>query len=413
MADSAITASDTVVTQPSAYSTARCLAFTKLKTPRRVARVLLVEMNRTAFAVAALAVLALAPANAQSFVGTLTGIKAETAEIQIKPDTGVPVTASLTPETITQKIAPGEKDLKKAEAIKPTDLAVGDRVLATIAAGSTNLRRIIVMSVGDIAKRNEADKADWTKRGVSGVVSAHTGNEITLKYRTMSGQAAATVTVGDKTSYKRYAPDSVKFADTIAARLADVSVGDQLRARGIKSEDGTKVTADEVVFGTFLTKAGSITAVNAEANEITVKELGTNKPVVIKVTADSQLKMMPDLSGMMGAMGRGGAAPAGGAAPQRAMPDISSMLDHMPATKLDQLKPGSTVIVSSIKGAQAGQVTAIMLLANADMLLQMAAMQSGSGRGAAAGAAAMGMNGMGGGMDMGAMMGMGMGGIMQ
>ena len=133
--------------------------------------------------------------------------------------------------------------------------------------GALEARRIVVMSSSDIGKRNAADSADWMKRGVAGIVAAKNGNEITLRKRSFQGEIKLTVTVSDKTSYRRYAPDSVKFADAKSSSLAEVNVGDQLRARGQKSEDGLKVSADEVVFGTFLTKAGPITAVNVEAKE--------------------------------------------------------------------------------------------------------------------------------------------------
>jgi hypothetical protein len=376
--------------------------------------------------------LSFAQTASRSFVGTILGFHPETAEVEIKPDNGPAVVAKFTPDTIAQRVAPGEKDLKKAESIKVTDVAVGDRVLATLEAGALNLRRIIDMSAVDIVKRNEADRLDWTRRGVSGVVAAKNGSEVTLKMRTMTGEVQAVVTVGDKTSYKRYSPDSVKFADARDSSLADVSVGDQLRARGKKSEDGLKVTADDVVFGTFVTRAGSITAVNAQTGEVTVKEMASGKPLLVKVTADSQLKTMPDMSAMMGmtGMGRGGppaggpptggreaargpgGAPGGmpGGGPGRGMMDISQMLEHMPAAKLDDLKPGQTIVVSSTKGAKSDEITAIMLLANADMLIQMASM--GSGRGGRAGGG--GGGGAGGGMGglMGAGGGMGdMGGF--
>jgi hypothetical protein len=371
------------------------------------------------------AVVAFAQTASKSFVGTVAGFHPDTAEVEIKPDNAPTVIAKFTPETIAQRVAPGEKDLKKAEIIKVTDVAVGDRVLATLEAGTTNLRRIVDMSAVDIAKRNETDRLDWTRRGLTGMVAAKNGPEVTLKMRTMAGEVQAVVTVSEKTTFKRYAPDSVKFADAQESKLADVSVGDQLRARGKKSEDGLKVTADEVVFGTFVTKAGSITAVNAEAGEVTVKDMASGKPLVVKVTADSQLKKMPDMSAMMsmpGMMGRGGppnGAPAGapasgpppGAAPGaggsgmgRGGIDIAQMLEHMPATKLDDLKPGQTIVVSSTKGVKSDEITAIMLLANADMLIQMATMNSGRGGRAGGGA------GMGGGM--GGMMGGGMGGGM-
>ena len=363
---------------------------------------------------------------AKSFVGTVAAIRAETAEIEIKPDSGAPVALKIGSNTIAQKIAPGEKDLKKAEAVEITTVALGDRVLVTPEPGTSDLRRIVIMSATDIARRNQADSQDWTRRGVSGVVVSKTANEVTLKMRTMGGEKQAIVTVGDQTAYRRYAPDSVKFADAKPSKLAEVSVGDQLRARGQKSEDGLHVTADEVVFGTFVTKAGSVTEVNADSKEVTVKDLQTNKPLVIRFTADSQLKTMPDMAAMMGGgmmgggmMGRG-AAPAG--APSGGPPagmagrgggmDISAMLERMPATKLEDLKPGDTIVVSSTKGAKTSEITAIMFLSNAGLLIQMASMQSAPSGGRSGGGMPGGMGGamggMGSGMDLG---GMGLGGI--
>jgi Cu/Ag efflux protein CusF len=192
--------------------------------------------------------------------------------------------------------------------------------------------------------------------------------------------------------------------------LDEVSVGDQLRARGVKSEDGLKVAAEEVVFGTFVTKAGAITAIDPETKEVTVSELGTNKPLVVKFTADSQIKKMPNMMGMMGA-GRGGAPgspmsppmsppagpPAGSANGAGHMPDMAQMLEHAPAAKLDDLKIGEKIVVSSTKGAKPGEITAIMLLGNADMLIQMATVPSG--RGAGGGGQGAGMMGMGGGLQ--------------
>jgi transcription antitermination factor NusG len=305
----------------------------------------------------------------------------------------------LTPETIFKRVAPGQNSLKNAVDMKMTDMALGDRVLVTFKAGTTEATRIVVMSATDITKRNEDDRLDWTKRGISGVVSAKTGNTVTIKKRGLTGEIIMTVTVDDKTAYRRYNSDSVKFADAKISKLDEVSIGDQLRARGAKSEDGLKVTAEEVVFGTFVTKAGTITAINPDTKEITVNELGTNKPLVIKLTADSQIKKMPDMAGMM--MGRGGAGPGGagpGGPPGSAgrMPDMSQMVERMPAAKLDELKTGEKIVVSSTKGAKPDEITAIMLLGNADMLIQMATVPSGRGAGAggAPGAGGMGMGGL-------------------
>ena len=328
-----------------------------------------------------------------SFFGSITSFKPEELVIVVTPDKADAVDVKLTPETIFKRVAPGENTLKNAADMKMTDMAAGDRVLVSLKPGTSDALRIVVMSATDITKRNEADRLDWTKRGISGIVTAKTPTTVTLKMRGMTGETIATVTVSDKTAYRRYHTDSVKFADATISKLDEVSVGDQLRARGVKSEDGLKVTAEEVVFGTFVTKAGTITAINPDS--ITVTEIGTNKALTIKFTADSQIKKMPNMAGMM--MGRGGPPGAGGppagAAPR--MPDMSQMLEHMPAAKLDELKAGEKIVVSSTKGAKPDEITAIMLLGNADMLIQMATVPS-AGRGGGAGAPGGGGMGMGG-----------------
>lgn len=360
---------------------------------------------KTIFAFLLLCAAAFAQTMPKAILGSITAFKAEDAVVVVKPDNTEAVNVKMTPETVFQRVEPGERDLKKAAAMKMTDMALGDRVLVSFKAGTTEALRILVMSATDISKRNAADSLDWTKRGISGIVAAKNGNTLTLKKRSLTGEIMMTVTVDDKTAYRRYSADSVKFADARISKLDEISVGDQLRARGVKSEDGLKVTAEEVVFGTFVTKAGTITALNPETKELTVTEIGTNKPLTVRFTADSQIKKMPDMAGMM-MMGRGGApGPAGpqrggpqrGGPPEGAasrMPDMAQMLERMPAAKFDELKPGEKIIVSSTKGAKPDEVTAIMLLGNADMVIQMATAPSGRG-GGGAGAAAMGAGGMG------------------
>lgn len=377
-------------------------------------------------AIQALSALALAfscaaQPTATSMVGTVAGFGTGTPSIVVKADNGQSVAARLTPDTIAQRIVPGEKDLKKAVSVQVSDLAIGDRVLLTMDGEAGGALRIIVMSATDISKRNEADRLEWTRRGVNGIVASHKGDEIVLKIRGLTGETQATVTVGPKTTFKKYSADSVKFSDAVEAKLADVAPGDQLRARGTKSEDGAKVQADEVVFGTFMVKGGTITAINPETKEVTVKELTGKKSLVIRLTADSQLKRMPDMAAMMigGRGGPPGGMPGGmpGGAPQggRGMPgtpggvDIGQMVERMPQARIEDLKAGETIVVSSASNAKSDHITAILLLGNAEALLQMAA-ASGGGRGGASGSMG-GMGGMGMGGGMGDLSSLGLGGI--
>jgi hypothetical protein len=346
----------------------------------------------------------------ERLVGTVSAITADKATIDVKGQDGAVVTVHFVPETILQRVAPGEKSLKSAEAIQFTDIAIGDKVLVNTDPAAGTARRLVVMSATAITKHDEADRAAWITHGISGVVAAKTGDDVTLRIRSMQGETQAHVLVSKATDCRKYTADSVRFSDAKPSSLADVQVGDQLRAKGDKSEDGSKVTAAAVVFGTFVTKAGTITAIDTEHKSVSIKELNTNTAFNVKLTSDSQLKQMPNFAGMFaGGMPGGGAAAPGAGAPAaagtapRRTPDIAQMIEHMPTVSLDAIKVGDTIVMSSTKGAVANEYTAIILLDNAEMLIRMATTQrggqaTGGATGAQQGGGAQGMAGMGGGL---------------
>ena len=383
-----------------------------------------------------------APAN-KSFVGTVAAFKSGT-EIEFKPDSGAPVDVKVTPDTLARKIAPGETSLKNAVAASITDLMIGDRVLVTLESGTNNALRVVIMPATDIGKRDEADRQDWNTRGLSGVVAERNGDTVTIRSQSLQGETRQTVTVSDQTKFRRYAADSVRFADAKPSRAGEIAVGDQLRARGQKSADGNSVAAEEVVFGTFLVTVGSVVSANQATKEITLKEIGSGKPVVVQLTSDSRIKQMAALPALPGGFPGGGpgAAPPGRGAPpagapfgafppgaanggmppglppgipagRGGAPTVAQMVDTMQAGTVDDIKPGQTIVVSSTKGAKNDHLTAIMLLTNADTLIRMAQMRAGgqqNGPGRGQGSQPGGMPG--GGMDIGGMLGgFGMSGI--
>jgi len=301
----------------------------------------------------------------RSVLGTVTSFNPASKAIEIKSDNAAPVPIKLSDSTIIQRIAPGDTNLRNAVAINLSEVAVGDRVLVTLGSNGSDALRIVVMSANDIAKRDDAERQDWIKRGITGIVSAKNGNQILLKTRTPRGDVQQTIVVSDKTKFRRYSPDSVKFADAKLSKLDDVSVGDQVRGRGEKSADGLKVDAEEVVFGTFVTKAGSVVSVDPALKEVTVKELGNGTLFVIRVTSESTIKQISNATEARG-------APAAGT-------NIAQMIDTLPAAKFEDIKPGTSVVVSSTKGAQADKLTAILLIANADLLIRLATTPSGRG----------------------------------
>jgi hypothetical protein len=302
--------------------------------------------------------IAQSPAN-KSVLGTITSFNRDTKAIEVKPDNAAGVPLKLLANTVVQRIAPGETNLKNAAAIELSEVMIGDRVLVTLASNGADALRIVVMAAADIAKRDDADRQDWNKRGISGIVSGKNGNQILLKLKTPRGDVQQTIAVSDKTKFRRYSPDSVKFADARPSKIDEVSVGDQIRARGEKSPDGLRVDAEEVVSGTFLTKAGSVVSADLAGKEISVKELGSGKLFTIKVSADSTIKQM---SG----------SPAPGA-------NITQIVDSLPAAKIEDIKPGASIVVSGVKGQDADKVTAILIVTNADTLIRLATTPSGRG----------------------------------
>jgi hypothetical protein len=303
---------------------------------------------------------------AKSVLGTVTTFNKDARTLDVKPDNGAPVPVKLMGNTVVQRIAPGQTSLANAVAIQPSEITPGDRVLVTVGSNGSDALRVVVISATDIAKRDDADRQDWATRGISGVVASKTGSQILLqKVKSAGGDVQPVITISDKTRFRRYSPDSVKFADARLSKFDEISIGDQIRARGEKSPDGLKVSAEEIVFGTFLTKAGSVVSVDSSAREVTLKELGSGKTVIVKLTPDSTIKQMPAAP----ADGRG-AAPAG---------NLAQMIDKLPAGKIEDIKPGTSIVVSSTKGSEPDKVTGITVVSNADLLIRMASTPSGRG----------------------------------
>jgi len=358
---------------------------------------------------------ALAAETPARFVGTVSTLSAETGAAEVKNAAGETIAIHLTAGTVFQRVGPGEKNLKNAQTISAGDILPGDRVLVNLEPGTNDALRLVVMAAADISKRDEADRESWTTQGVGGVVTAKDGNVLTVQARAGQAIMPVEVTVAANTRFRKYAPDSVSFTDAKTSGLENVQIGDQLRARGTKSADGSKVAASEVVFGSFVTKAGKITAVDVAANTLTITELNSGKNFRIMVAPGSQVKSMPDFAGMMGgppppgAGGPGGGPPPGAGMPGSGMPDPARMIEMMPSATLESFKPGQSVVVSSTRGANPDELTAIVLLGNAEMLIRLTSMGSPTGAGGQKQSAANGMpnsspSGMGGGFELPTMM---------
>jgi len=347
-------------------------------------------------------------------IGEVKVIDNGAKQLIVKTDAGSLVTVALGEKTVYMRLAPGEKTLANATKIAFSDVGEGDRVWARGKVSddhkSVPASALIVMNKVDIAKKQEQERAEWKRRGVLGIITALKPDtkEITISTRTMTGPQPLVIPVSDKVEMRRYAPDSIKFADAKPATFDELKVGDQLRALGERNAAGNAFTAEKVVTGSFKTVGGVVTTIDAATGEIKINDLQTKQPQTIVIKPDTVLRKFPpanEMGGMM-MMGRGsGAGPGGGqASAGQAAPhpggapqpggagqgsgggagggnrmgggggmNLQDMLERLPTITLADVKVGDTIIVSSTKGADPSRVTAISLISGADTLLNMIA----------------------------------------
>lgn len=332
-------------------------------------------------AVLAGAALAQAP---KPFQGSITAINGST--LTVKTDADGVYQVEVAADAAILRIAPGAKDLSSAEKISFSDLAVGDRALVKPdpnATGTTiQALRVVAIKQTDVALKQQKDREDWQRRGVGGLVKSVDAASGDLVLTSGAGVLAKTITVHTTkaTILKRYAPVSVRFDEAQPALIDAIHAGDQLRARGTKNADGSEITAEEVVSGSFRNIAGTITSLDTAGAMLVVKDLVTKKQVTIHITAETQMRRLPEMMARMLAMrlkgttsgaqgtgggqwgGQNGGQGSGGAA------DPHQMLSRAPAIQLGDLQKGEAVMLVATDGTS--EVSAITLLAGVEPLLE-------------------------------------------
>lgn len=367
-------------------------------------------------------------------IGEVKAIDAATNQMQVRSDNGVIATVGINDKTQYKRMAPGAKSLTGATDVALADVGQGDRIWARWRPGTDQktapAAQLVIMSKADLAKKQQQDRAEWQKRGVSGIVASvnPSTQEITVKSASLMGQPTnVIIPVNEKVLMRRYPPDTIpKYSEAKPGKFEEVKVGDQLRALGDKSADGTHMAAEEVVFGTFKIAGGTVTALDVASNQIRITDLQTKKSLTINIKPDSVIRRFPEGAGMMlgGGMGgpggpggpgagqgqarpqgqgqtqtqttqgpaatqgqkpqgAGGPQGAGPGGPQGARPggggNMADMLERLPVISINELKIGDMILLSSLPGADPTQLTAISLVSGVEPLLQMMAARQAQG----------------------------------
>src|SRR5258707_3167552 len=230
-------------------------------------------------------------------LGTVKAISGKS--ITLTTDTGSDISVLLQDGRRLLRVEPGEKDLKNRAPFELQDLQPGDRVLVRgkVADDDNSLlaATLIAMKKMDITEKQADEREEWQRRGVGGLVSAVDPSSGTITITTTAAGTSKDVAIraSKNTVLRRYSPNSIKFDEAKAAPIGEIKAGDQLRARGTRSADGSELTADEVVSGSFRNIAGTIASIDSSAGTITVMDLTSKKSVVIKVTREYQLRKLP------------------------------------------------------------------------------------------------------------------------
>lgn len=350
--------------------------------------------------------------------------------ITLAPASGPQIAVTVQPNARILRLAPGDKDLKNATELKLQDLQVGDTVrvrgLASDDGKSIAALEVLVITHSAVEAVSDQIRQDWQKRGLGGLVSAvdPAAGTVTLSISSFGGKKTITVRTSKSTVVRRYAPDSPKFEDAKLSTLQQVRVGDQLRARGERSADGSELAAEEIVTGAFPYVEGLVKSLDASAGTISVQDVLSKKTVQLKINPDSQLHKIPAEmaqrfamrlkaalppgtpgaaansaastsnghavpsgapSGGMGQGGGGmGAGTPGAGMPGAGMPgagtpggmrpaggfDFQRLLDQTPALALADLHKGDAVAVLATEGTPAGGSTVIKLFSGVEPILE-------------------------------------------
>lgn len=295
-------------------------------------------------------------------LGEVVEIDATTGRLIIKNEGEKRICLLSNEKTEFLRVPPGDQSLERAVRISLVEIQPGDLVYARgrlDARGLTALvQRVVVMLKADIQKKQHTEREEWRLRGIVGVITS-----LDPQARTMTllvgRQRSVVISQKDIVRYRRYSQDSVSFDEAKPGTFDELRVGDQLRAMGERSTDGSRFLAEQVVSGSFKTVGAVVTAVARERKEIEATVLGTRQPVTVAVAKNSILRRIPPEQAVIMAQSnqKGDAT------------ENQDRIDRLPIISLDEIKPGDVIAISATNGPDPSRITAIVLLTGIDAVL--------------------------------------------
>jgi hypothetical protein len=168
-------------------------------------------------------------------------------------------------------------------------------------------------------------------------------------------------------------------------------VGDQVRVLGNRSSDGSSVTADEILSGSIVRAFGTITDINANNNEVSIKNDQTGQAYTVSLGKRSMVKRLPpevaqnlaqrreqrqrrrqaqaESTGVQTESPAGSGDRRGANGQQRR--GFQQLLEDQPAINIADLKKGDALMVSGTQGADAAHLTAVSVIVGDAELMRL------------------------------------------
>jgi hypothetical protein len=333
-------------------------------------------------------------------VGTVQAISGRS--LTVISDSGSPSNVLVEDTTKLLQIEPGKTNLSEATPFSFTELQPGDRVLVrgilTDDGKKIRAASLIAVKKAALAEKQAKDRAEW-QHGVGGLVKSvdTSASTISITSNALATKKEVIVHYNKDTVFHRYASDSTRFDAARLAAVTEIQPGDQLRAKGTRTEGGADFNADEMVSGTFRNIAGMVMASDTANNTLVVQDLATKKPVTLQITPESQMrKLPPQFAESLAARLKNQSAGAGQSqpptqttAPQQPTPpsqqgiaagsqqgqraaggDFQQVIARMPAATLSDLQKGEAVMVVTTQGNGKDPLTVITLLGGVEPILR-------------------------------------------
>ncbi len=233
-----------------------------------------------------------------------------------------PIDVLIVSASAFKKVTAENLSLKGAVASSVSEIAVGDKLLVSGLVAddkkSITAKTVYLMSKSTIAERNSKELEDWRNRGTTGRVASVDPMTNAITVSVGSGVMAREVIVkpGQETEFMRFSPDSNDFAKAKKSSIAEIEKGDEIRVLGNRNSDGSEVSAEKIVTGSFSQTSGTIKSIDLDKGQITIQEVWSKKVVTISVLPVSVLKQFPEETAsrlaMFNAMQQGGFRPPDG-----------------------------------------------------------------------------------------------------